>query len=163
MNNNFNMNMNNMSMNNMNMNNMNMNNMNMNNMNMNNMNMMVSFNNPIQLFGINMNDFIKYINYDEVNEYNKISKESIKNLDLKFDVNTEMVLKMKVHCALNIFKLSNNRIVIHIAKNNNLVTIEDELKIYSLKNFKLLSIIKSKDYTKKFVELKNKDLVIAKN
>ena len=76
---------------------------------------------------------------------------------MEIDAHIEMVNKMEESYIDKIYELSNNRIaVIKIVK---YFPQEEVLKIYSLKNFKLLSEIKLKEKTKNIVELKNKDLV----
>lgn len=79
--------------------------------------------------------------------------------NLKIDANFEKVWKMEESNIAKIYELSNNRIV--IIKREVYDSIEEELKIYSLNNFKLLSEIKLKEKTQDIVELKNKDLIRA--
>jgi hypothetical protein len=123
-------------------------------MNYNNMNnMMMNYNNILNNNNINL--------YNNNNKLNDIIKNENKNLEI--DMNFEISFKMKERNINNIYELSNNRIAILIQCNNNMDIVQNkpeyELKIYSLNTFKLLSIIKFKDYTYKIIELKNNDLV----
>ena len=58
-----------------------------------------------------------------------------------------------------IYELSNNRIA--VINRKKYFSKEEELKIYSLNNCKLLYEIKLKECSKNIVELKNKDLIRA--
>ena len=85
----------------------------------------------------------------------KNEKNNIKNKDenLKIDAQIEMVWKMEESNIGKIYELSNNRIaVIKIEENDSK---EEELKIYSLDTFKLLSEIKFTEKSRNIVELKN--------
>ena len=84
-------------------------------------------------------------------------KKTYKDENLKIDAHIEMIWKMEESYISKIYELSNNRIA--IIKREEYYSEEEELKIYSLNTFKLLSIIKFKGISQIIVELKNKDLV----
>ena len=94
----------------------------------------------------------------EAQEEDKNEKKIIKNKDenLKIDARIEMIWKMEESNIGKIYELSNNRIaVIKIEENDS----NEELKIYSLDTFKLLSGIKFKEKSRNIIELENQDLV----
>ena len=76
---------------------------------------------------------------------------------MKIDAHLEMIWKMKESIISKIYELSNNRIA--IIKREEYCSEEEELKIYSLDTFKLISVTKFKGISQNIVELKNKDLV----
>ena len=94
----------------------------------------------------------------EAQEEDKNEKKNNKNKDenLKIDARIEMIWKMEESNIGKIYELSNNRIaVIKIEENDS----NEELKIYSLDTFKLLSGIKFKEKSRNIIELENQDLV----
>ena len=78
---------------------------------------------------------------------------------MKIDTPIEMVNKMEESSIDKIYELSNNRIA--VINRKKYFPKEEELKIYSLNNCKLLYKIKLKECSKNIVELKNKDLIRA--
>ena len=84
-------------------------------------------------------------------------KKTDKDENLKIDAHLEMIWKMKESIISKIYELSNNRIA--IIKREEYFSEEEELKIYSLKTLKLISVTKFKGISQNIVELKNKDLV----
>jgi hypothetical protein len=66
-----------------------------------------------------------------------------------------MINKMEESNIDKIYELSNNRIA--VINREKYYPEEEELKIYSLNNYKLLSEFKFKECSKNIVELKNKD------
>ena len=99
-------------------------------------------------------------NFNKETQENKNEKNNIKNKDenLKIDAHIEMINKIEENNIDKIYELSNNRIAVIKRK---YYFEEEELKIYSLNNYKLLYEIKLKERSKNIVELKNKDLIRA--
>ena len=96
---------------------------------------------------------VKHYNMEYQHRPERKIKENDKNLNNKKYM--EIILEMKEFGIEKIFELSNNRIAIQK---------EYQLKIYSYKNFKLLSVIRFEtsnitSFKDIFIELKNKDLV----
>ena len=93
-------------------------------------------------------------NQEDKNEKNNIIK---KDENLKIDTNIEMIWKLEESNIGKICELSNNKIAVIKREENE--SEEEELKIYSLDTFKLLSEIKFKGKSRNIIELKNEDLV----
>ena len=130
---------------------------NMNNFNNNNNNNYNNYRNINLIRNENSNNNIKMIvkRENDLNEWiqkniKNYQKKKEKNENLSINARFEMMLRLKEKDTINeILELSNERIAINIGI---------ELKIYSLKTFKLLTKIDEYPIDK-YIELENKDLV----